>query len=66
MLISVLQFITLIIHTGTDPTRVIQIGKDCQEGATSSGVYKIQPDGAEEPFSVYCDMETDGGGWTVS
>ena len=35
-------------------------------GATESGIYLIDPDGdAGEPaLSVYCDMATDGGGWT--
>ena len=30
----------------------------------NSGIYKINPDGTNE-FEVYCDMETDGGGWII-
>lgn len=43
---------------------------DCYElmenGVTTSGSYLIDPDGIDmgnTPFEVYCDMDTDGGGW---
>lgn len=36
-----------------------------KDGQTNSGVYTIQPDSSEDPVEVYCDQDTDNGGWTV-
>ena len=36
-----------------------------KQGDQPSGIYTIQPRGLNETIEVKCDMETDGGGWTV-
>ena len=40
--------------------------RDCSgyKGTGKSGVYTISPDG-KKSFSVFCDMQTSNGGWTV-
>lgn len=44
--------------------------RDCGDilslGSTSSGVYTVFVGNKLHPISVYCDMETDNGGWTVN
>ncbi|XP_071837850.1 fibrinogen-like protein A [Apostichopus japonicus] len=37
----------------------------CEFQTQESGVYMIQPDGAPEPFNVFCNNSVDGGKWTV-
>lgn len=43
---------------------------DCYDlyisGVTTNNVYTIYPAGWPDGFQVYCEMETNGGGWTVS
>ncbi|XP_033986261.1 microfibril-associated glycoprotein 4-like [Trematomus bernacchii] len=37
----------------------------CHDNTSSSGVYTIFPGGPDTPLQVFCDMNTDGGRWTV-
>ncbi|XP_075325757.1 uncharacterized protein LOC142383859 [Odontesthes bonariensis] len=52
------------------PTSVSsKVRRDCSDhllrGKTKSGVYLVTPDLRSRSFPVFCDMERDGGGWTL-
>ena len=56
--LRVLNYFILFIFGSTDCSDLLK------SGHTQSGVYSVNPDG-KGSFTVYCDMGTDGGGWTV-
>lgn len=46
---------------------IVSVPHDCSDipSRSRSGVYKISTTGTSK-FDVFCDMEIEGGGWTVS
>ncbi|XP_067025074.1 uncharacterized protein [Acropora muricata] len=53
--------------TGSIPQLAIPSCKSLNQSLHPSGVYWVDPDGGshDNAFKVYCEMDTDGGGWTL-
>ncbi|XP_074836075.1 angiopoietin-related protein 6 isoform X2 [Carettochelys insculpta] len=51
------------------PTQAPGPWRDClavrRAGYEASGVYKLQPEGAGQALTVWCEQEHEGGGWAV-
>ncbi|KAG9480020.1 hypothetical protein GDO78_011827, partial [Eleutherodactylus coqui] len=48
-------------HTGTDCADILQK----HSSGAKSGIFKIRPEGSSKELSVYCDQDTQLGGWLL-
>ena len=65
---AIVSFIILLIYLFPGSYHVGLSCHDIQatQGARKSGVYLIHPPNlAQGPWRVYCDLESEGGGWIV-
>ena len=65
ILVAAVLLLAVTVHSA--PRCDLNLALDCEEiynnVSTQSGVFDIYPTTA--PVKVYCDMDTDGGKWTV-
>uniref|UniRef100_A0A8C9K3E5 Angiopoietin-2 n=1 Tax=Panthera tigris altaica TaxID=74533 RepID=A0A8C9K3E5_PANTA len=69
-LLESVQRLVRVVAQGPASVRAAeQVFQDCAEiqrfGANASGVYTIHVANMTEPRKVFCDMEANGGGWTL-
>ncbi|XP_005304967.2 angiopoietin-4 isoform X1 [Chrysemys picta bellii] len=69
-LLESVQSLVQLVSQGKAPlAKEEQVSQDCAQtrraGFNASGVYTLHVTNMTEPRKVFCDMETDRGGWTV-
>ncbi|GFS96895.1 techylectin-5B [Nephila pilipes] len=63
---SFIPGVTEAYHEGPGEGYLATSCADLQaQGTIKTGIYTIKPKEATEAFLAYCDLETEGGGWTV-
>ena len=58
-------WVPLAIEQGTAANPATSCANLYEQGVRASGAYWFDPDGSGTPYQTYCDMESDGGGWTL-